>query len=322
MTRTIVTRLLQLVPMLLIVGTTLFVLLHVTPGGPVVALAGEFAEADTIKLIEQQLGLDRPLSEQYLHFVGNLAIGDFGRSFFYKAPVLDVILSRLPATLVLVVPSLLLSCILGIPLGILAARGGRTRGVVLVAALVILAMPVFWLGHLLRLNLSIALELFPVQGMRSARSEATGLASLADIARHAALPVLTLTLNQLAFVVLLTRSSVTAAKARAFFRTARAKGNSRTRAEFLHALPNGSLPIVTLFANRIGWFIAGSVLVETVFAWPGLGQLVTGAIANRDRPLVIGIVLFATVVTLAANLIADLYALWLDPRFAEQRGIP
>lgn len=322
MTRTIVTRLLQLVPMLLIVGTLLFVLLHVTPGGPVVALAGEFATSDTIKLIEQQLGLDLPLHEQYLRFIGNLTIGDLGQSFFYKDPVLEVILSRLPATLVLVVPALVLSCAIGVPLGILAARGRRIRSVILVAAIVVLAAPVFWLGHLIRLYFSIDLGLFPVQGMKSARIEPMGVALVIDVARHAALPVLTLALHQSAFVVLLTGSSVAMATARPFFRTALAKGNSRVRAEFFHALPNGSPPIVTLFANRIGWFIAGSVLVETVFAWPGLGQLVTGAIANRDRPLVIGIVLFATVVTLVANLLADLYALWLDPRILEQRGVP
>jgi peptide/nickel transport system permease protein len=321
MTRIVLTRLAQLVPMLLIMATLLFVLLHITPGGPIVALAGDFADADTVKLIESQLGLDLPLHEQYLRFLRNLLAGDLGQSFFYKAPVLDVIVSRLPATLVLVAPSLALSCVIGVPLGVFATREGSAQKIVLLILLIMLAMPVFWLGHLLRLNLSNGLGLLPVQGMTDARVESTGFAHIVDVARHAALPVLTLTLHQLGFIVLLTRSSVGAAKARLFFRTAMAKGNSRTRAEFVHALPNGSLPIVTLFAQWTGWFITGAVLVETVFAWPGLGQLVTGAIANRDHPLVIGVVLFATVTTLIANLLADVYGLWLDPQLSEKRGV-
>ena len=321
MMQTIARRILQIIPMLWVVATLIFLLLHVTPGGPVVALAGEFADADTVRLIEARLGLDRPLGEQYIAFIGSLAVGDFGQSFFYKAPVLDVIFARIPATLILVLPSLALSCIIGVPLGIWATRGSRAQNLILGVALVTVAIPVFWLGHLLRLNLSAGLGWFPIQGMTNPRLQLTGVARVVDIASHAALPVLTLTLNQLALIIVLTRSSVAAAKARPFFLTALAKGNSRTRAELLHALPNGSLPIVTLVANRIGWLIAGAVLVETVFAWPGLGQLITGAIANRDQPLVIGIVLFVTVVTLIANLIADLYALWLDPRIAEHRSL-
>ncbi len=321
MPRYLLGRIVQFVPVLWVVATLLFVLVQLTPGGPIVALAGEFAEADTVKQIERQLGLDLPLAQQYSEFLGRLAFGDLGFSYFYKAPVLDVVLSRLPATLVLVIPSLVLSAALGVMLGIISARGGSGAVVVLLIALLTLALPVFWLGHLLRLGLSVELGLLPVQGMSDPRADHAGLMLVLDIARHAALPVLTLTLHQLAFAVLLTRAAITAETNRPYFRTARAKGNSVLRAELRHALPNASLPIATLFANRAGGFIAGTVLVETVFAWPGLGQLVTGAIANRDRPLVIGIVLLVTLVTLIANLISDIYAFWLDPRIAPERRL-
>jgi len=319
MPRYLLWRVVQFAPVLWVVATLLFVLVQLTPGGPIVALAGEFAEVDTIRQIERQLGLDLPLAQQYGQFLGRLAYGDLGFSYFYKAPVLEVILSRLPATLVLVFASLALSAALGVMLGIISARGGSGAVVILLVALLTLALPVFWLGHLLRLGLSVELGLFPVQGMSNARIEHTGLASALDVARHAALPVLTLVLHQLAFAILLTRAAMAVETQRPYYLTARAKGHTRLGAELGHAFPNASLPIVTLFANRAGGFIAGTVLVETVFAWPGLGQLVTGAIANRDRPLVIGIVLLVTLATLVANLIADIYAFWLDPRIAPER---
>ena len=138
-----------------------------------------------------------------------------------------------------------------------------------------------------------------------------------DVARHAALPWLTLTLHQMAFTVLVTRAAMRTQTARPYFRTALAKGASRVRAEARHALPNGAAPLFALFGNRVGWLVAGSVLVETVFAWPGLGQLVTAAIQNRDTPLVIGVVLLAALVTMLANLAADLAIAATDPRVRE-----
>lgn len=318
--RYIVWRALQIVPMLFAVGTVLFVLLHATPGGPIVALAGEFADATTVQAIERQLGLDRPLPEQYLRFMASLARGDLGQSYFYKAPVLDVVLSRVPATLVLVVPSLLYAMLIGIPLGIRAARGGKIGFMVIVFALVSFALPVFWLGHLLRLGLAVDAGWLPIQGMVDARAESEGIGRALDVARHAALPWLTLTLHQLAFTVLLTRAAMRVETRRQYFVTALAFGRTRWQAELRHAFPNASLPILTLFCNRFGSFIAGAVLVETVYAWPGLGQLVSGAIVNRDYPLIIGVVLFVTTVTLLVNVIADIVAAWIDPRVRPQRA--
>ncbi|WP_325063290.1 ABC transporter permease [Halovulum marinum] len=313
-------RLLRIVPMLLAVGTALFLLLHATPGGPIVALAGEFADADTVADIERRFGLDRPLHVQYLKFLAGLARGDLGESWFYGEPVLQVLQDRLPATLILVVPSLLLAAGIGVPLGILAARSRRRGLGIMLAALLAFAVPSFWLGHLLRMAFSVEVQWFPVQGMTDARSAADGLRQWLDIARHAVLPVATLTLHQLAYTVLLTRSAIEVERRQPYFMTALAKGNGRRRAEYRHALPNGSPTIVTLFANRVGWFLAGAVLVEVVFAWPGFGQLADAAIRNRDFPLVIGIVLAVTCVTLLANLVADIVYMAIDPRILPHRG--
>ncbi|MBA3325475.1 MAG: ABC transporter permease [Rhodobacteraceae bacterium] len=321
MTRYVVWRVLLIAPMLWAVGTALFVLLQVTPGGPIVALTGEFAGPETVAAIEARLGLDRPVHEQYLRFLGLLAQGDLGQSYFYKKPVLDVVATHLASTLVLVVPSLVFAALIGVPVGIHAARGLGVGAGLLGLSLLAFAVPVFWLGHLLRLPFAVELGWFPIHGMVDARADHAGLAHWLDVAHHAALPVLTLTLHQLAFTVLLTRSAMLHERRRPYYVTALMKGNSVWRAESRHALPNGSLAIVTLFANRIGWFMAGAVLVEVVYAWPGLGQLANGAMQNRDYPLVIGLVLAVTVITLLANLAADLIYMWIDPRVrpAERR---
>ena len=304
----------QIVPMLLAVATALFLLLHAAPGGPVVALTGEFADTDTVATLAAQLGLDRPLHEQYWRFVKLLASGDLGQSFFYKRPVAEVILAHLPATLTLVLPSIVFAALIGAPLGVLTARGGATSLLVLGFSLIAFAVPVFWLGQMLRLGMASQFGWFPVQGMTDPRVDPAGIAHIVDVVRHAALPWLTLTLHQLAFTVLITRSAVAYEAKRPYFLTALAKGTTRWRAESRHALPNGAAPLLALFGNRVGWLITGAVLVETVFAWPGLGQLIGNAIQNRDYPLVIGVLLVGTLFTMLANLIADLALLALDPR--------
>lgn len=295
-------------------ASALFLLLYLSPGGPIVALTGEFATAETVAEIERRFGLDRPIIEQYGAFLGNLATGELGFSYVHKRPVTEVILSHLPATLILVVPAMAFAALIGIPLGIVSARRGVAGPVVVLAALIAFAVPVFWLGHLLRLLVSVEWGLLPIQGMANARLPAEGLAHLLDVARHATLPWATLTLHQMAFTILITRAAMRAETHRPYFRTALMKGDSRWQAETVHALPNAAAPLYALFGNRVGWLIAGAVLVEAVFAWPGLGQLVTAAIANRDTPLVIGVVLFAAVVTMLANLLADLAIAATDPR--------
>jgi len=305
--------------MLWLVGTALFILVQLTPGGPVIALGGEFADRATVASIERQLGLDRPVGERYIRFLVQLASGDLGQSYFYRAPVLEVVLSHLPATLILICPSLLLAAFVGVPLGILAARGGKWEPVIVMFALLAFTLPIFWLGHLVRLGLAVETGWLPVHGMVDPRVNHEGIAHVLDVTRHALLPWLTLTPHQLAFTVLLTKSAMSVETPKPYFVTTLAFGNSRWGAERGHALPNAALPIIALFCNRCGSFLAGSVLVETVYAWPGLGQLVSSAIQNRDHPLILGIVLVVTVITLLVNIAGDVVAMRIDPRIRPER---
>jgi len=305
--------------MLWLVGTALFILVQLTPGGPVIALGGEFADRATVASIERELGLDRPVGERYIRFLVQLASGDLGQSYFYRAPVLEVVLSHLPATLILICPSLLLAAFVGVPLGILAARGGKWEPVIVMFALLAFTLPIFWLGHLVRLGLAVETGWLPVHGMVDPRVNHEGIAHVLDVTRHALLPWLTLTPHQLAFIVLLTKSAMSVEILKPYFVTTLAFGNSRWGAERGHALPNAALPIIALFCNRCGSFLAGSVLVETVYAWPGLGQLVSSAIQNRDHPLILGIVLVVTVITLLVNIAGDVVAMRIDPRIRPER---
>ena len=319
MARYLVWRVFQILPMLWLVGTALFILVQLTPGGPVIALGGEFADRATVASIERQLGLDRPVGERYIRFLVQLASGDLGQSYFYRAPVLEVVLSHLPATLILICPSLLLAAFVGVPLGILAARGGKWDPFIVMFALLAFTLPIFWLGHLVRLGLAVETGWLPVHGMVDPRVNHEGIAHVLDVTRHALLPWLTLTLHQLAFIVLLTKSAMSVEILKPYFVTTLAFGNSRWGAERGHALPNAALPIIALFCNRCGSFLAGSVLVETVYAWPGLGQLVSSAIQNRDHPLILGIVLVVTVITLLVNIAGDVVAMRIDPRIRPER---
>jgi len=319
MARYLVWRVFQILPMLWLVGTALFILVQLTPGGPVIALGGEFADRATVASIERQLGLDRPVGERYIRFLVQLASGDLGQSYFYRAPVLEVVLSHLPATLILICPSLLLAAFVGVPLGMLAARGGKWEPVIVMFALLAFTLPIFWLGHLVRLGLAVETGWLPVHGMVDPRVNHEGIAHVLDVTRHALLPWLTLTPHQLAFIVLLTKSAMSVEILKPYFVTTLAFGNSRWGAERGHALPNAALPIIALFCNRCGSFLAGSVLVETVYAWPGLGQLVSSAIQNRDHPLILGIVLVVTVITLLVNIAGDVVAMRIDPRIRPER---
>ncbi|MGI9487465.1 MAG: ABC transporter permease [Geminicoccaceae bacterium] len=316
MGRYLVRRLLMIVPMLFLIGTIVFFLIHLTPGGPITALAGEFVTAEYQASIERLYGLDRPLFEQYLRFLGLLLQGELGQSYGYKAPVLGVIMDRLPATLLLMLPAIVLSAVAGIWGGAVVARnrGRMVEFSIVGCSLLCFAVPVFWLGQLLLLGFAVKAGWFPIQGMVDARAAHDGVRLWLDIAHHLTLPCLTLALHQLAFTVLITVSSLRDEMAKPYFQTALAKGLDVPTAQHRHALPNGMLPVVTLIGNRVGWMIAGAILVENVFAWPGLGRLVVGASLDRDYPLILGIVLVIGVLTLVANLITDLVYGLIDPR--------
>ena len=299
----------------IILGISFF-LIHAAPGDPVAALAGDFVTKEYRDLIIQHYGLDQPLITQSFKYFKNVVTGDFGDSYYFKAPVFSVISTRVLPTLLLIVPSVVLSTFFGIVLGMLTVRfKSYTIGIgIPILATIIYALPTFWLGYLLILFFSINLNIFPIQGMSNPRYSLEGLEYYIDVFKHLALPLLTMVLTQLAQVVLLVKSRLSEEIQRPYFKTALSKGLKRQSAIFNHALPNAMLPIVTVLGTRFGFLITGSILTETVFAWPGLGRLMIIAIEVRDYPLVLGILFMLSLIILILNLITDLIYTILDPR--------
>ena len=299
----------------IILGISFF-LIHAAPGDPVAALAGDYVTKEYRDLIIQHYGLDQPLITQSFKYFKNVVTGDFGDSYYFKAPVFAVISTRVLPTLLLIVPSVVLSTFFGIVLGMLTVRfKSYTIGIgIPILATIIYALPTFWLGYLLILFFSIKLNIFPIQGMSNTRYSPEGLEYYIDVFKHLALPLLTMVLTQLAQVVLLVKSRLSEEIQRPYFKTALSKGLKRQSAIFNHALPNAMLPIVTVLGTRFGFLITGSILTETVFAWPGLGRLMIIAIEVRDYPLVLGILFMLSLIILILNLITDLIYTILDPR--------
>ena len=312
-------RILQLIPTLLGILTLTFVIIHAAPGGPLVALSGEFSTAEYQRTVEALYGLDRSLPEQYLRYLGNVVTGDLGQSYFYKQAVLAVILDRLPATLLLMLPALALSSLLGIWLGLVAVKRSSPAGGlgIMVGVFATYAVPAFWLAQLLVLVFALHLGWFPIQGMRDARLEGRGLSTVIDVAHHLVLPVLALSLHHLSLTTVVTRARVRDEMRQGYFLTALAKGLAEGAALRGHALRNVLLPIVTIIGGRIGFLFAGAVLVETVFAWPGLGRLIVSASLNRDYPLLLGLFLCISAMTLIANLVTDILYPVIDPRIRQ-----
>jgi len=313
--RYLLRRLAQVVPAVAGILVITFVAVHTAPGDPVLALAGEHGDAAYYAFIREKFGLDRPLPEQLLVYVGRVISGDLGLSFVHGRPVAAVVAERLPATLLLIGTALVLSTTTGVALGVLAARrAGRPSDLALrTGALLAHAMPSFWLAQMAAIVLALGTGWFPVQGLTDARRAFTGWRYALDVAHHLVLPVLVLAASELALTTRLVRTGVLEALATDYARTARAKGLPE-RSVVRHALRNALLPIVTVIGSRAGLVVTGAVLVETVFAWPGLGQLLLSSIQTRDVPVLLGLFLLASVSVIAANLLTDLAYAWLDPR--------
>lgn len=296
-----------------------FCIIHLAPGDPVIALGGEHGDAAYYAFLRARFGLDRPLPEQLLAYVSNVLRGDLGTSFVHGRSVATVIGERLPATLLLASTALVLSSMAGIGLGALAARLGRrpTDVTLTAAALLGYAAPPFWLGQMALLALAVGTGLFPVQGMTDARNPQTGLSYLVDVLHHLALPALVLAANELALTTRLVRTGLLEALGTDYVRAARAKGLPE-RLVIRHALKNVMLPVITVIGSRAGMFLSGAVLVEVVFAWPGLGRLLLSSLLARDYPVLLGMFLLISLGVILANLITDLAYAWLDPRIRYQ----
>jgi peptide/nickel transport system permease protein len=314
--RYVARRLVQVVPTVSGILVVVFFLIHLAPGDPVEALAGQSGDAAYYEFMRRKFGLDRPLLEQFFTYAGNILRGDLGISFIHGRQVADVILERLPATLLLMGTAIVLSSLGGIVLGTLAARRpfGRLDLTVGAASLVGYAAPSFWLAQLAVLGLSFYAGAFPIQGMTDARTVTTGFAHALDVAHHLVLPALVLALQELALVVRLTRAGLLEASGRDFLRTARAKGLAESRVITRHALPNALLPVVTIVGGRLGFLFSGAVVVEIVFGWPGLGRVLLSATLARDYPILLGILMLVAFSVVFANLLMDLVYARLDPR--------
>lgn len=309
-------RLLQAVPLVLGVLVITFMLIHLAPGDPLYILAGDGGNTAYYAEMRARYGFDRPLHEQLGRYMVAVLRGDFGYSFSYQQPVYQVILRRVPATLLLMGAALGFSTIVGLLLGVVTATRPHSPldyGIT-VTTLTVYAMPVFWLGQLLIIVFAVRLKLFPVQGMVSVRENYTGMRHALDVLRHLALPALTLGMLQLALTARLTRTSLREALNEDFVRTARAKGLHERTVLLRHALRHALLPIVTVIGGQIGVLLTGAALTETIFAWPGLGRLLLDATLNRDYPLLMAIFILVAVTVVVANLLTDLVYTLLDPR--------
>lgn len=314
--RYVTRRLIQVLPAVAGILLVAFLLIHLAPGDPVLALAGEHGDEAYYAFIRSKFGLDRPLPQQLLTYAGAVVRGDLGVSYLQGRPVLDIIAERLPATLLLTATALVLSSLAGVTFGVLAAsRPHGLRDLALSGAtLGLYAAPVFWLGQLALLGLGLGLGLFPIQGMTSPSGPEAGIGRVLDVARHLALPALILAAQESAAVARLTRTGLIEEIGREHVRAARAKGLSKGRVLLVHALRRALLPVVTVIGSRIGHLLSGTVVVEAVFGWPGLGRLLVTAMQNRDSPILLGLFLLVAVAVILANLLTDLAYGWLDPR--------
>jgi peptide/nickel transport system permease protein len=315
-------RLLQLLPVVLAIAALNFVLIKTAPGDAADIIAGQMGSA-TLEFTEQlrrEFGLDLPLAEQFISYVGRLARLDLGVSVIQQQPVLDLILDRLPATLLLMLTAISIAVAAGIALGVVAARrqGGWLDNVISVVALLVYATPAFWLGLMLIVLFSIRLDLLPSGGMVQIGVAHTSLSMALDVARHLVLPALTLGLFYTAIYARLMRASMLEVYGQEFITTARAKGLTERTVAWSHAARNALLPVVTLAGMQLGHLLGGSVLIETVFGWPGLGRLVFDALQQRDLNLLLGILFVSSVVVVLANLVVDLAYGLLDPRITHK----
>jgi peptide/nickel transport system permease protein len=310
--RYVVRRLLLLAPVLLGVSVIIFMVLHLAPGDPAEIMLGSQATQADLERLRAELGLTQPLYVQYVHWVGLVARGDLGRSIWMKRPVLNEVLGRFKATLVLTGAALVLSTAAGLALGIASAirPNSLLDRLSAVASLFGASMPVFWLGIVLMVVFALWLGWLPASGMFAPY----GGGDLRDLLVHLALPAVTLAAASVTIIARLTRSTMLETLGQDYIRTARAKGVVERAVVLRHGLKNALIPIVTVVGVQAGYLLGGAVLTETVFAWPGVGTLMVQGILARDFPLVQGCVLVVALSFVLINLAVDLLYAWLDPR--------
>ncbi len=303
-------RLLATIPVLLVVAVFVFGLLRLSPGDPAAAIAGNNATLEDIANVRRDLGLDEPIPRQFAIWAKAAVTGDFGRSYYFRKPVTELIGQRLEPTVALATLTILIAVLVAVPLGALAAwrHGGWLDRALMSFSVLGFSIPVFVLGYLLIYFVSLKLGWLPVQGYRRI-AEGFG-----PFLRHLILPALTLSVIYVALIARVTRAAVAETLTEDYIRTARAKGLPEWRVLIKHGLANAAVPIVTVIGIGIALLIGGVVVTETVYAIPGLGQLTVDAVLARDFPTIQGVILFFSVAYVLINLLVDLSYLVFDPR--------
>jgi len=316
--RSLLSRVLQGLALVLAVVVLNFVLVHAAPGDPVETIAGASGgmSPELMAQLRTQYGLDKPLLVQLGVYLGKVFSGDLGYSYFFNVPVLSMIIAHVPATLLLVVSSVLLAFVIGTTLGVLSSRkpNGLLSQFITVLSMVGFAAPVFWTGIMLVILFASIIPIMPISGMRSIDASGGGIKDMLDVLHHLVLPALTLSLVYLAQYSRLSRSSMLDVLGSDFIRTARAKGLADRVVMYKHALRNALLPVVTVLGLQFGNVMAGAILVETVFNWPGLGRLAFDSVLRRDYPTILGVLLFSSIVVIVMNIVTDLAYRMIDPR--------
>ena len=302
MIRHFLQRLLYTLPALWLILTMVFMMIHIVPGDPVLQMLGQDARAEDLAQLRHSLGLDQPLGVQYVRYLEGLARGDWGQSMRYAAPVRPIVLRRFPATLELSLAALAVCLAIAIPAGVFSAqrRGSRADHATSFFTLLGISVPNFALGPILILVFSIEIGWLPVSGRG-------GIS-------HLILPAATLGAALAAILTRMVRGSMIEELSSDYVRTARAKGISETSVLFRHAFPNALIPVITIVGLQFGSLLAGAIVTETIFSWPGIGRLAVQAISARDYPLLQGCILIIAVSYVAVNFLTDLVYAFVDPR--------
>jgi peptide/nickel transport system permease protein len=321
---------LTIVPVLLGVSVLVFSFIHLIPGDPALTMLGERATPEKVAEVRARLGLDRPIWQQYVLYIGNAVRGDLGVSIVRGDPVAGDLLRRFPATVELAFTAIALAVALGIPIGVASAvwRNSPLDSLARLGALTGVSMPIFWLGLVLAWFFGVQLRLLPT-GFRLSSGTAfvpwtnfvildavlqRDWATLGDAIRHLILPALALATIPLAVIARMTRASMLEVLSREYIRTAEAKGLSRRAVILRHALRNALLPVLTVIGLQVGRLLAGAILTETIFSWPGIGLWVYESIESRDYAIVQGVSLFIAVIVVGVNLVTDVLYAAVDPR--------
>jgi len=317
--RVTATRIFYAIVLLLAVLVLNFTLMHLAPGdvADTIAQAAGGIDAEVMEQIRIDYGLDQPFWVQLGRYIGNVLQFDLGYSFFYNEPVTELILQRIPATLLLVITAQILALVIGVVLGVFSARkpNGWLSHIVTFIALFGYSAPVFWTGLLLLVAFSLLIPIFPVAGMRDVTLVGLSFWEQAlDIGRHLVLPMITLASIFLALYSRLARATMMEVLGSDYVRTAKAKGLTTRQVVYKHALKNALSPVITLAGLQLSAVVSGAVLVETVFSWPGLGTLAYQSIIARDTPTILGILFFSALVVIVGNLLTDLALRLVDPR--------